>query len=114
MDEQRVLTESVLQKVLEQVERLEHLLSATPADRLMWSPSIEQPGANNKPAELLQLGDLIGHLLECAAGVCAVLYAANPEPLAHFAGLRDLPVNRSCDPQIAIHRLDQYRGAIVE
>jgi uncharacterized damage-inducible protein DinB len=34
---------------------------------------------------------LIGHLLDCMSGFCAVLAAAEPQRLAHFVKLRETP-----------------------
>jgi hypothetical protein len=79
-------------KILEQLERTAHLLALLPAD----------PDA------------LTGHLLECMAGVCAVLCAAAPERLSHFAELRRLPVNHACTPVEAIERIAVYRAHIEE
>ena len=80
----------ILDKVCEQVERAEHLLSLIPPDKLDWRP--EMPAAAKPPA---RLDELLGHLLECLGGFCAVLYAFDRERLAHFEGLRS-PV-QSCD-----------------
>jgi hypothetical protein len=57
---------------------------------------------------------LLGHLLDCAAGFCAVLAAADPQRLTHFAQLRDLPVNRPCSPTEAVRRIAIYRVHIEE
>ncbi|HWP44996.1 MAG TPA: DinB family protein, partial [Blastocatellia bacterium] len=62
----------------------------------------------------MRLGDLLGHLLECAAGFCAALYAASPERLAHFARLRELEVNHFCQIEEARARLRDYRARIRE
>jgi hypothetical protein len=67
---------------------------------LQWRPPI--PGA--WPA-----GELLGHLLDCVAGFCAVLYAANPEQLQDLANLRLLPVNHVCGPRQARERIELYR-----
>ena len=74
-------------KIQEQTDRTVHLISLLPADRAA------------------DVAHLLGHLLECHAGFCAVLFAAAPDRLAHFAGLRDLPVNHACAPAEAIDRL---------
>lgn len=58
------------------------------------------------------MGELLGHLLDCVAGFCAVLYAAYPEPLAHFAGLRHLAVNGVCGPDEARGRIGFYQSHI--
>ena len=57
---------------------------------------------------------LLGHLLDCLAGFCAVLAAAEPERLAHFSELRNLPVNHACPPADAIHRMAIYSARIDE
>jgi hypothetical protein len=55
---------------------------------------------------------LLGHLLECCAGVCAVLYAVEPGRLRHFAELRDFPVNHLCGKDEARERMTAYRDHI--
>ena len=78
-----ILSQEILAKLSEQVERAEHLLSLVPPDKTEWRP---MPGA-------MRVCDLLGHLLECLAGFCATLYVIDKERLAHFARLRDLEVN---------------------
>src|SRR4051812_9168715 len=97
------LTAAVLAKINEQIERTAHLIELVPVDRWNWTPAI--PGAWG-------LEQLLGHLLESLAGFCAVLYAAEPERLAHFVELRSLPVNHRCTPAEAIGRIATYRGHI--
>lgn len=87
-------------KIDEQIERSLHLIECLPPKQLQWKPPVR--GA--RPA-----GELLGHLLDCMAGFCAVLYAAYPEPLQHFASLRGLPVNHTCAPDEAGERIRQYR-----
>jgi hypothetical protein len=99
------LAEAVAGKIREQMERTVHLIALLPAEQPKWTPPI--PGA--WPA-----GDLLGHLLDCLAGVCAVLYAAHPERLAHFAELRELPVNHTCGSEQALRRVAVYRRHIEE
>ena len=89
------LCATLLAKIHEQFERTEHLIDVVPADRLNWTPPI--PGA-------WPVGVLLGHLLECFAGFCAVLSAVEPERLAHFEALRALPVNHECSPADALTR----------
>jgi hypothetical protein len=55
---------------------------------------------------------LLGHLLECLAGFCAVLHAADPIRFAHLRSLRDLPVNHRCDKAEASERIQMYRDCI--
>lgn len=99
------LTGAVAGKIQEQIERTVHLIGIVPKDALQWTPPI--PGA-------WSLGELLGHLLDCLAGFCAVLYAAHPESLSHFAGLRNLPVNCVCGPGEASERIGVYRGHMDE
>ncbi len=41
---------------------------------------------------------MLGHLLDCLAGFCAVFAAAFPAQLADFQALRTIPVNHACSP----------------
>ena len=99
------LVAAVLVKIHEQLERTGHLIRRLPDDRLDWTAPLD--GA--WPAGLL-----VGHLLECVAGICAVLAAAEPERLAHFEELRELPVNHCCPPDEAVNRLRLYGAHIDE
>jgi hypothetical protein len=92
-------------KIGEQVERTAHLIGLIPSGRLRWTPPIH--GA-------WTFGELLGHLLDCMAGICAVLYAAHPEEMAHFVELRELPVNFACAPEEACERIGVYRARIEE
>jgi hypothetical protein len=94
------IVSAVASKIEEQIERTVHLTGLAPPEHCEWRPPI--PGA-------WTVGELLGHLLDCLAGFCAVLYAANPEGLAHFAGLRKLPVNCVCSPGEARERIAAYR-----
>jgi len=87
---------AVLGKIDEQTERTEHLIRRIPDERAG------------------EVAQLLGHLLECHAGLCAVLAAAAPERLSHFAALRELPVNHACGTAEAIERLELYRQRMVE
>jgi uncharacterized damage-inducible protein DinB len=75
------LCAALLDKIGEQIERTTHLIALVPAERWDWKP---QPGD-------WTTGELIGHLLDCTSGFCAVLAAAESERLAHFAKLREVP-----------------------
>jgi hypothetical protein len=103
----RTLAALLLDKIREQLERTQHLLGRVPSERLQWRP--EAPG---RP--LLRLAEVQGHLLECLAGCCAVLYALHPERLAHFQQLRDRPVNHACSVEEAVGRLPEYLKHIEE
>jgi hypothetical protein len=105
MGSERSLCGSLLLKIQEQIDRTVHLINLLPVDRPNWKPAL----AGAWPVELL-----LGHLLDCLAGFCAVLAAAEPEPLAHFSELRNLPVNHACSPADAISRIALYRSRIDE
>jgi hypothetical protein len=96
----------VLEKLREQVERLDHLLALIPRGALT---SDAPPMRNAMPLDLL-----LGHLLDCLAGVCATLQAAHPERLAHFSRLRNFPVNHRCEVQEARDRIGKYMAYIAE
>jgi hypothetical protein len=100
-----LLCSSVLAKIHEQIERTCHLLALLPPERLEWAP----PMSNGWPA-----AKVVGHLLECLAGLCAVLAAVHPGQLAHFNRLRELPVNHACLPSEAVDRIAVYKSHIDE
>ena len=85
------LCASLLEKILEQAARTEHLIALIPE------------GREGSVARLL------GHLLDCLSGFCAVLAAAARDHLAHFSDLRALPVNHACTPAEALSRIAIYR-----
>ena len=92
-------------KIDEQIERTDHLIAVLPEGCLDFVPPI--PGS-------WPTGVLLGHLLECLAGVCAVLHAAETERLRHFEQLRKLPVNHRCGKDEARERIGEYRARIEE
>jgi len=100
-----LLCSSIREKIEEQIDMTVHLISLLPSERLAWQPGIP----NSLSAETL-----LGHLLECLAGFCAVLYAIEPNRLSHLADLRSLPVNHECDNAEATARLAIYRARIVQ
>ncbi len=71
----------MLEKIREQIERTSHLIALVPSAQQDWTPS---PGA-------WTVRELISHLLDSISGFCAVLAAAEPVRLAHFAKLREAP-----------------------
>lgn len=99
------LSQLLLDKVREQIERTRHLVSRVPRTSLDWRPA-------RQPA--FTMGVLLGHLLECLAGLCAALHKANPQALAHFLELRGLSVNHRCDLDEAERRMTVYRDRIEE
>lgn len=98
MAESTPLANLLRSKLDEQIDRARHLVTLIPPDKLEWRP---------KP-DSFRVCDLLGHLLECLAGFCATLYALNSDRLAHFAHLRDLPVNHCCGIEEASERIDDY------
>ena len=103
MDAGQSLSAALLAKIHEQIDRTSHLISALPEDRLPWTPPV---------AGAWSAGLLVGHLLECLAGFCAVLMAFQPERLAHFAELRNASMNHDCSASEARTRIPVYRAHI--
>jgi hypothetical protein len=99
------ISDALLTKIEEQIERTDHLIAMLPENRLDWTPG--PPGS-------WPVGMLLGHLLECLAGVCAVLWVAAPDRLRHFTALRDLPVNHHCGAAEARERVGLYAARIRE
>jgi DinB superfamily len=105
MEHSKTLCASVQAKIYEQIERTGHLIGMLPDDRIDWRPPI--PGA-------WPVGILLGHLLDCLSGFCAVLYAAAPQQLADLVALKGLPVNHTCSPLEALSRIAAYRSGLDE
>lgn len=99
------LAESLAAKIDEQVSRTLHLIGQIPPERADWVPPI--PGA-------WSIAQVLGHFFDCLGGVCAVLYAAYPNELAHFPALQTLPVNIAVTPQEAALRIALYRAHIAQ
>jgi hypothetical protein len=91
----------LLEKLGEQIERTTHLIALVPA------AGLDGPGEHGE----WTVGVLLGHLLECCAGFCAVLAAAGAG--AQFEELRGLPVNHRCEVAEALRRIEDYRTHIV-
>jgi hypothetical protein len=102
----RILTESVIAKIREQVEQAEHLVARLPAGCDAWRP--------DAPSGAFRVDQLLGHLLECLAGFCAVLLAAKPAALPHFADLRARHVSGPCFSYEAAPRMREALGRIEE
>jgi uncharacterized damage-inducible protein DinB len=93
---ERPIVLSLQEKVAEAIERVEHLISRVPADRITWKATM--------PANVTQakdLGHTLGHLLDCMAGFCAVFRKAFPAELADFDKLREMSLNGSWSPEEA-------------
>jgi hypothetical protein len=99
-----ILCVSLFEKIDEQLERTMHLIRILPEERLD-AAAVE----GQWPAAML-----LGHLLDCMAGFCAVLAAASPDRLAHFASLRAEAVNHACGAAEALERICSYRSHIRE
>lgn len=95
-----VIMASIRLKVREQIEKTEHLIQLIPPDRVEWNPQW-QSGSSD-------IGHLLGHLLDCLAGFCAVFHAAFPRNLDGVQELRTLPVNHFCKPDEAAGRFEVY------
>jgi hypothetical protein len=105
--ERNRVTIALRDKILEGLERTIHLIELVPSDHLDWFPR-----ASASSQKALDFGHLLGHLLDSAAGFCAVLYAAFPSRHG-IAGLRELTVNHSCPPAEAVSRLKQYSDCVL-
>jgi DinB superfamily len=103
------ISESLREKILEAVERTEHLVNMAPLERIAWRPEM----AGNQAAPI-DLGHLLGHLLSCLAGFCAVLHAAFPNELREMEDLRGLAVDHSCAPEEARGRIEIYARHIAK
>ncbi|PSH04593.1 MAG: hypothetical protein CXZ00_07200 [Acidobacteria bacterium] len=98
------IIESIRLKVLEQIDKTEHLIQLIPPDLIAWSPQWSSGS--------FDVGHLLGHLLECFAGFCSVFYAAFPQQFEDALTLRSLPVNHFCKPEEAIARVLVYKKYI--
>lgn len=76
-----LLCAALRDKIGEQIERTSHLIGLVPAEQMDWRP---------RTGDWTML-ELIGHLLDCTSGFCAVLAATEPVRLAHFGKLREVP-----------------------
>ncbi len=82
------LSEAILSKIHEQIERTDHLIGNLSPEQLNWMPEI---------AGAWSAGMILSHILDCLGGICAVLVAVHPSQLAHFHRLREIQVNDSCN-----------------
>lgn len=67
----REITDSLMEKVAEGIDRTIHLASLVPASSMSWQPPVP---VGARPA--FDFGHLFGHLLDCLAGFCAVFQKA--------------------------------------
>jgi uncharacterized damage-inducible protein DinB len=99
------ITDSIHCKLVEQIDLTQRLIERLPDD-LSWRPQI--------PQRTMDVGHLLGHLLECLSGFCAVFYAAFPKEMAHLISLKDRPVNHSCGKNEAQVRIAEYAARTAE
>lgn len=99
----REIADSLRDKIIEAGERAAHLARLVPRDSLAW-----QPSTGNGQTPMMDLGHLLGHILEALAGFCAALSAAFPARAGEMAALRSLPVNHACTPEEAVERIADY------
>ena len=99
------ITNSLHAKVREQIELTQKLIDRLP-ENLDWRPAISQ--------RTMDVGHLLGHILECLSGFCAVFHAAFPKEMAHVISLKDKPVNHHCAKNEAKQRIEEYATRITE
>jgi uncharacterized damage-inducible protein DinB len=99
----QAIVESVAEKVMETIERTDHLVSFVPAAGLSGRPEFAggQPNASD-------LGHLLAHLVDCLSGFCGAFYKAFPAQLADFAELRSMAIPESLSPQEARAKMKLY------
>jgi hypothetical protein len=97
------LCDAILSKIHEQIERTDHLIAILSPEQLDWTPEIS--GA-------WRTATILGHLLDCLAGICAVLVAAQPEKLAYFHRLRETRIETPHDAREARDGLALYQTHI--
>jgi hypothetical protein len=88
------LCEAILSKIHDQIDRTDHLIAILSPEQLNWAPEISGAWCTAM---------ILGHLLECLAGICAVLLAVQPDKLAYFHRLRETQINR---PHAALEARD--------
>jgi uncharacterized damage-inducible protein DinB len=99
------ITDSIHCKLVEQIDLTRSLIERLPDDS-SWRPQISP--------QAMDVGHLLGHLLECLSGFCAVFYAAFPKEMAQLISLKDRPVNHSCGKDEAQVRIAEYAARIAE
>lgn len=101
---EQILVLALQTKAHHVIERTTHLIELVPAKKLDWKPAAKGVYSD--------LGHILGHLLDCMAGLCSVFHRAFPKELAELSTRKELPVNHSCTPQEALHRFAEYAGYI--
>ncbi len=98
------LAPMILEKLEEQSERLTHLISMIPPDRMQWRPDLN----GSAGPDIWTISELLGHLLDCLAGFCASIFAVHGDKLPGWEDLRALPVNHACGSLEAQSRIQTY------
>jgi DinB superfamily len=101
-----LLTLAVQNKFHETVEQTQHLISLVPKERLHWRPG-------KTDGNYSEIGHVLGHLLSCMEGFCAVMHRAFPAELKHFADLRSMEIDHFCEPEEALERI-RFLAACVD
>ncbi len=101
------LVSSLAEKVMETIERTEHLVSLVPGDLLELRPELPA-----KMRETNDLGHVLAHLPVCLSGFCAAFYRAFPVELADFLELRAIIVNESSSPVETREKIKLYKTQI--
>jgi hypothetical protein len=104
---QNHLTLALQKKFHETVERTQHLISLVPGNQVHWRPEIATQSYGD-------LAHLLGHLVSCMEGFCAVMHRAFPDELKHFENLRSTEDNYSCKPEEAGERIHHLMGCVDE
>ena len=87
------------------IEPIDHLIGLVPDDRLDWIP----PQTSG-----FSFSVLLGHLMDCLAGITATLYAAKPNELGRFHELRKFAGNQQVNQTEAQIRLRTFQQNIKE
>lgn len=98
---ERALTECLHGKIIEALDRTAHLSELVPKDGVEWRPGSDA----SRSAPPFALGELLGHLVDSAAGFCAALLAAFPAELTEFSDLRRLCGDSVCSPSEAANKI---------
>jgi len=94
-----------LSKIEHQFDRISHLIGLIPEDKIDWTPSIPKAFSTST---------LLGHFMDCFAGICAVLHKSSPDRLGHFLELKKLVGNQAIGIAEAQRRLVIFRDHICE
>lgn len=103
----REITDSVMEKVAEAIERTMHLTSLVPENSLSWQPPVPVG-----PQTVSDFGHLLGHLLDCMGGFCAAFQKALSDNMGSLAELRSIKTEESHSSKEALRFMRLYGGHI--